>query len=172
MPSRVPLVSIRGRIDMKQSPQLQKAQENMKPGAITLYGFLGGDTRNLVDILIEDDGIVKRLGATHEAIAGRMEELRDAGKRGLGEFISVPPHFQVRVESVRGKLPSPFGGPGLYAKTNTIVRNTRLERQVVYSDLHIHLIKDHGFYQGKGSRFRLEPKDVVEVLEVQPVEAD
>jgi hypothetical protein len=153
---------------MKQSPELQKAQESMKPGVITLYGFLGTDDRNLIDILTDDDGAVKRLGLSHEHIADRMEELRDKGKGGLGEFMNVPPHFQVRVESVRGKLPSPFGGPGLYQKTNTIVRNTALDEEIVYSDLHIHLVRKHGFYQGRGSRFRLDPADLTRILEIAP----
>ena len=153
---------------MKQSPQLQKAQDSMKPGVITLYGFLGADERNLIDILTEDDGAVKRLGLSHDHIGRRMEEFREKGKAGLGEYIHVAPNFQVRVESVRGKLPSPFGGPGLYAKTNITVHNETANRQVTYTDLHIHLIKDHGFYQGKKSRFRLNPEDLAVVLEIEP----
>lgn len=152
---------------MKQSPQLQKIQENLKPGVITLHGFLGSDDRNLIDILTEDDGAVKRLGLSHESIAARMEMLRDQGKDGLGEFIQVPPYFEVRVDSVRGKLPSPFGGPGLHQKRNTIVRNTNLNKEIVFSDLHIHLIKNHGFYEGKGSLFRLDPAALCEILEIE-----
>ncbi len=151
---------------MKQSQVLQNIQEQMRPGVITLDGFLGKDTRNLIDILIDDDGMVRRLGRTHRAIAARMQHFRDAGYEGLGEFISVNDHFEVRVDSVRGKLPSPFGGPQLYQKTNTIVKNTALGKEVVYTDLHIHFIRDHGFYEGKGSLFRLEPEELVTVLEV------
>ncbi len=90
--------------------------------------------------------------------------------RGLGDFITIEPHFEVRVDSVRGKLPSPFGGPGLIRKTLIIVRNLQLGREISYTDMHIHLIGKHGFYEGKGSRFRLEPKDLVNILEVQPQE--
>lgn len=153
---------------MKQSPQLQKVQDQMKPGVITLYGFLGTDGRNLIDILTEDDGEVKRLGLSHEQIGERMQTFREDGMRGLGEYIAVAPHFDVRVETVRGKLPSPFGGPGLYAKTNTAVRNNKLGKEVVYSDMQIHLIRDHGFYEGKGSPFRLDPGTLADVLEIEP----
>ncbi len=153
---------------MKQSPELSIAQANMRPGVITLYGFLGPDDRNLIDILTEDDWEVKHLGLTHERIAERMEELRDKGMKGLGEFIKVAPHFQVRVETVRGKLPSPFGGPGLYGKINTEVRNEATGEEIVYSDLQIHLIAAHGFYQGRGSIFRLNPADLAKVLEITP----
>ena len=69
---------------MKQTPQMQKIQQNMRPGVITLDGFLGKDSRNLVDILIEDDADVKRLGYNHKATALNMVEMRDKGKRGLG----------------------------------------------------------------------------------------
>ncbi|MFW5712141.1 MAG: hypothetical protein ACOC2R_02120 [Spirochaetota bacterium] len=155
---------------MKQSPQLQQVQENMRPGVLTLHGFLGTDKRDLVEILEEDAAEVRRLGTTHRAIADRMIYLRDRGKDGLGEFIDVEPHFEVRVDSVRGGIPSPFGGPGLIPKTNTTVRNKALERETVYTDINIHLIGEHGFYEGKGSLFRMEPHELVEILEVETEE--
>lgn len=155
---------------MKQSPQLQKAQESMAPGVITLEGFLGSDKRNLGDILIEDDAEVRRLGMTHEHIAHAMQHLRDSGLRGLGEFTHVAPHFEVRVDSVRGKLPCPFQHPGIYPKTNITVRNTETGRELTFTDLHIHLVNEHGFYEGRGSAFRLDPHVLVDVLEVEPEE--
>ena len=155
---------------MKQSPELSIAQTNMRPGVITLHGFLGPDDRNLIDILTEDDGEVKRLGLSHELIGRCMEEMRDQGKRGLGEFVKVKPHFQVRVEAVRGKLPSPFSGPGLHRKTNTIVRNEAIGKEITYTDLQINLIVKNGFYQGRGSTYRLEPADIAQVLEIRPEE--
>lgn len=155
---------------MKQSPQLQQVQESMKPGVLTLHGFLGTDKRNLVEMLEEDAAEVRRLGTTHRAIADRMVYLRDCGKAGLGEFIDVEPHFEVRVDSVRGGIPSPFGSPGLIPKTNTTVRNKALGREIVYTDINIHLIGEHGFYEGKGSLFRMEPHELVEILEVETEE--
>lgn len=153
---------------MKQSPQLQKTQSNMRPGIITRDGFLGYDTRNLIDILIEDEAEVQRLNLTNADIANRMIEFRDAGMRGLGDFINVEPHFEVKVDTVRGKLPCPFGDPGIFPKTNTTVRNLDSGREITYTDLNIHMIMAHGFYEGKGSGFRLEPADIARVLEIKP----
>jgi hypothetical protein len=152
---------------MKQTVQMQKAQERMAPGSITRDGFLGDDRRGLADILLTDDASVKALGLEHETVARRMVELRDAGMAGLGEFVDVAPHFEVRVDSVRGRLPCPFGDPGIFPKTNITVRNTQTGRELTYTDLHIHLVWVHGFYEGRGCPFRLEPKDLVEVLEVR-----
>ncbi|MFA7643342.1 MAG: hypothetical protein WCY74_08695 [Sphaerochaetaceae bacterium] len=151
---------------MKQTPEYDAIQKQMLPGVITLDGFLGNDTRHLIDILNDDDGAVRRAECTHEAIADRMQYFRNSGMPGLGEFIAVDDRFDVRVDSVRGKLPSPFGGPGMYDKVNTTVVNKALGREITYTDLHIHFVKDHGFYEGKGSPYRLEPQDLIEILEV------
>lgn len=155
---------------MKQTAQLDHAQDNMRPGLITRGGFLGADARKLGDILLEDHARVRRLGLTHDAIAARMRALREAGERGLGEPCSVPPHFEVQVDSVRGKLPCPFGHKGIYQKTNTTVLNTLQGRRIVFTDLNIHMIEAHGFYEGEGSDFRLSPDELVAVLEISPEE--
>ena len=155
---------------MKQTVEFDKIQQQMQKGVITLNGFLGDDKRKLVDILESDNLTVKNLRRTHEAIADRMEYFRKRGTEGLGEFITVDENFEVKVETVRGMLPSPFGGKGMYGKANTTVRNKKLDKSVVFTDLHIHFIGDHGFYEGKGSPFRLEPEELIAVLEVPVVE--
>ncbi len=153
---------------MKQSPELAKIQEQMKPGVITSCGFLGPDRRNLIDILIDDDAAVQRLNTTHGKIAAKMKYFRDLGIEGLGMFEKVDDHFEVKVESMRGKLPSPFNDQEMVEKQNTTVVNKKLEMEITYTDLQIHMIERHGFYQGKGSLFRIDPEHLVKVLEIVP----
>ncbi len=157
---------------MKQTIEFDKIQQQMQKGVITLHGFLGDDKRKLVDILEGDNLTVRNLKRTHKAIAEQMEYFRKMGLAGLGEFITVDETFEVKVETVRGMLPSPFGGKGMYGKANTTVKNKKLERTIVFTDLHIHFIGDHGFYEGKGSPFRLEPKDLITILEVPVIEEE
>jgi hypothetical protein len=163
------VVHIRGD-KMKQTVQMKIIQEKLQPGVITRDGFLGSDRRNLVDILEDDEARVKRIKLTHRQIADRMIELRDVGMKGLGDFISVPPHYEIRVDSVRGKLPCPFVDPGILPKTNITVRNLKKNAEIIFTDLHIHLIGSHGFYEGKGSIFRLEPATLADILEIKPEE--
>jgi len=151
---------------MKQTPEMDAIQRQMRPGVITRDGFLGSDARKLADILEFDNAEVNRLGLTHEGIAARMRELRDAGRKGIGLATRVDPHFEVRVDSVRGKLPCPFGHAGLVQKMNTTVRNLAGGREITYTDLNIHMIGGHGFYEGRGSAFRLEPSELKEILEI------
>jgi hypothetical protein len=153
---------------MKQTEQMKEIQERMKPGIITLDGFLGTDGRNLSDILEEQDAEVKRLGLTHALIAGRMRQLREVGKKGLGDTVEVDPHFEISVDIARGKLPCPFGHRGLVRKSIIRVRNTALGREVTFTDMNIHLIEDHGFYQGNGSTFHLDIPALAETLEITP----
>jgi hypothetical protein len=155
---------------MKQTPQMKKAEREMQPGHISLSGFLTGDSRDLAQLLNDDHEAVKALGLTHARIADRMRALREAGVPGLGDFVTVPPHFEVRVDSVRGRMPCPFGERGLHSKTFTIVRNTRLGREITFTDLHIHLIAVHGFYEGHGSPYRLHPADLCDILEIVSTE--
>jgi hypothetical protein len=152
---------------MKESVQLQEAQARMAPGVIARDGFMGSDRRSLSEIIAADAAEVARLGLSDEAIAARMAELRDSGYPGLGDPVEVAPHFSVRVESERGKLPCPFGDSGGHRKTLVTVLNKALGRSVSYTDLGIHLVKEHGFYEGSGSAFRLEPADLKEVLDVR-----
>jgi len=102
---------------VKQTPEMARIQAEMRPGVIVQSGFLGTDRRALADILDADDACVKRLGLTHQMIAERLRQLREAGAKGLGLAVSVPPHFDARVDGVRGMLPCPFGHAGLYEKT-------------------------------------------------------
>jgi len=151
---------------MKQDIYYTKAQERMKKGIIVRDGFLGDDKRNLIDIITEDEETIKRLSLTNEQIANSLIEFKEAGIKGLGEYVHYKENFEIKVETFRGKLPCPFGDKGVFQKSEVTVRNIRLNEQIIYSDLTIHLIKEHGFYQGKGSYYRLEPEKIARVFEL------
>jgi hypothetical protein len=138
-----------------------------KDGNISLDGFLGSDRRPLAEIIRADNESVKKLGLAHRAIADRMQFLREKGKDSLGEFVAVGPHFEVSCEIARGLLSCPFGEAGRIRKTMVTVRNLRLRKEIIFSDLNIHLIGAHGFYEGRGSPFRLEPVELAKILEIE-----
>ena len=156
---------------MKQSKEMDRIQADMARGVITRDGFLGSDRRLLVEILDEDEAAVKRLGLTHAALGTAMGRFRDAGSKGLGQAIKVEPHFEISVDGVRGKLPCPFGGKGLHQKSNIRVCNLASGREVLYTDLNIHMVSEHGFYEGKGAAYRLDPTHLAATLEVSADDA-
>lgn len=149
---------------MRQSPEFQRIQENMQPGKLTAHGFLGEDARNLADILAEDNAVVGKLGLTHEAIAARMRYFTGKGTDGLGNPVIVDEIYQVVVEDHRGIMPCPFSDNVKVDKRNTRVTNLKLNRDIHWSDLNIHMIEKHGFYEGRDAFFRVDPAAVAEVL--------
>ena len=139
---------------------------DMETGNILLDGFLGTDRRSLAEIIRADEEALKKLRLASKIIAERMTCFREAGKNGLGEFVAVAPHFEVSCEIARGLIPCPFGEAGLHRKTTVTVRNLLLRKEITFSDLNIHLISAHGFYEGHGSPFRLAPVDLAQILEI------
>ncbi len=153
---------------MKQSPDLATAQARMAPGALTRDGFLGADPRDLGEILQADDGAVRRLGLTHGALAGALKALTAAALGGLGAPVAVGP-FEVRADEAMGKLPCPFGHPGLYPKAVLAARRADTGEELQWTALQVHLIEAHGFYEGRGSAYRLDPETVARFLGVLAV---
>jgi len=132
-----------------------------------MSGFLGTDRRPLPEIIRADEKELKKLNLTNRIIAARMTWFRDAAQNAFGDFVRVAPGFEAACEVARGFLPCPFGDPGLHRKTTVVVRNLRLKTEITFSDLNIHCIAAHGFYEGQGSPFRLEPAELARILEIK-----
>ena len=151
---------------MKKNNSPEALEQALRQAGAAREVFLGQDERGLAAILLADDQAVRRRGLTHARIARRLLALRQAGWEGLGEPVSVPPHFEVRVDAARGTLPCPFGDQGSLAKVNTTVHNLRSGKQITFTDLNIHLVAAHGFYEGQGAKFRLDPEQLIDALEM------
>ena len=149
---------------MKQSPQLQKIQEEMQKGGLSLEGFLGEDTRPIIDIILEDQEMVTSLGLTNEIIADGLEELSQLAMTTPKEWVPITNEFEVRAEEYRGRIACPFKHPGLFSKNHVEAKHLKLTNSIYWSDLSIHLIRKHGFYQGRGAYYRINPKDIRYIL--------
>lgn len=148
---------------MKDTIQHKAAHERMAGGSITAQGFLGDDARPLSEIIEADEGEMRRLGLDFARVADELERLRDSGERGLGEPVTVDARWLVQTGDARGKLPCPFED-GIHHKNSVWLRLISSGESLVYSDLSIHLLREHHFLQGRGSPFRLEPAILARVL--------
>ncbi|NLG57091.1 MAG: hypothetical protein GX540_01635, partial [Clostridiales bacterium] len=83
--------------------------------------------------------------------------------------------YLVKTEEYMGWLGCPFKDARRAAKRNTRVTDKATGQQMRWSDLSIHLIEEHAFFQGKGSPFRLEPEALAAFLRLprpdRPAEA-
>lgn len=151
---------------MKQSPEFEIIQANMLPGTLSAHGFLGEDRRNLTDILQADERSLRNLELSGPDLAAAMHRLTDTAIPGLGRPMIVDELFEVTVEDYMGRMPCPFQDNSKVDKRQTLVR--RLDTGVImrWTDLNIHMIEHHNFFEGLGSAYRLDPIELARFLKL------
>lgn len=143
---------------MKLSPTDKIIQDKMKAGVLTADGFLGSDRRNFRDIIAEDMKVVNTFERSLADIANRMQYLMEKSFLSYDGSIVVDKNYEVEYTSYRGVLLSPFPQAGRFGKATIKVTNLKNHMSVVWTPLHVHFIRDYGFFEGKGSKFRIEPE--------------
>jgi hypothetical protein len=140
-------------------------EKDMRPGAYATKGFLGSDER-LVDLLAEDNRyVVDELGLTHQELGKHLRALGEiSSKVGGKEFRYQGRRFKGTVRSSQWHQASPFRD-GTITNGLAIIDNLDNEKRIEYSLLMPDLIERYGFYEGKGTPYRLEPKKILEVLD-------
>lgn len=151
---------------MKQGPSFKRIEDNMRSGPLAAHQFLGTDLRTLTDIILQDQLVLEPLGLTNADIAGRMEYFTDLAEESSGPKL-VDGKFEVEREEHKGSIPCPFADNCQATKSITRVTNLQSGKSVQWSDLNIHLIAKHGFYEGEGAPFRVDPVEYAEVLEIK-----
>ncbi|MFC1637238.1 hypothetical protein ACFL5Z_20660, partial [Planctomycetota bacterium] len=138
--------------------------ENLRSSGLVAGGFMGSDTRSFSEVIDADAAALARLDYTKEQLAGRMEEITKRAIAGLGTWVRINESKQVCVQEFKGSLVCPWPHAGRYAKRITTLRNTNTGETIRWSDLNAHLIGRHGFFGGRGSIFRVEPREAVKMI--------
>ncbi len=146
---------------MTTSPPLELL---LRSSAVVAGGFLGHDQRAVQTIVATDAAELARLGCTHEQLAARMAEITAKARPAQGASARIDDRIDARVDDARGLLACPWGCPHPYLKSVTTISRRGTTASIHWSDLGVHLIAAHGFFQGQGSPFRLEPRDLVNIL--------
>jgi hypothetical protein len=151
---------------------IEEVERRMQPGAWDGPGFLRPGT-SLPAVIAEDAESARVLGLDPGTIGRRLGELLDEGEGSdLGRPAIVGP-FQVEIVRGRGFLtcpwaPDEFGpcpvGLGGGAAANRFTIADEAGRRLDGYELSAHLIRDHGFFGGPGSRYRLEPEALAAFL--------
>lgn len=156
---------------MKPLPEEREVLQRMAPGVLCREGFLGPDRRGLQEILDSDRAEVERLGTTHEQIARRLGEVCEAAMAALGGEVPVAGgRLRAVFHEAMGYIPSPWGEGLTFPKGEVELSDPRTGRKLRFTPLSVHLIARHGFYQGRGSRYRVEPAEVARMFRLEPPE--
>ena len=150
---------------MKQSPRDKKLEEVLRSTKLVAGGFMGTDTRHPIEIIEADIVALEDLGITAAQVAERMAELTELAKPQLGNWIDcADAKLRVKSEDFKGALVCPWPHPGTFEKRITTVEHLGTGQQLTWTDLNIHMIAEHGFFEGKGAFFRIEPAEIVSIL--------
>lgn len=149
---------------MKESPQATKLDRILRSSKLVAGGFMGTDSRSAAEVVEADVAELSKLGFTTEELASRMQEITDKAKGGLGTWVKVDEKRQAMAEEAKGPTICPWPHPGLYVKRVTTVERFDSGKTVRWSDLNIHLIAEHSFFEGRGSAFRIEPAKLIDVI--------
>ncbi len=158
----VKLTEINGR-------SIAQLEADMRPKKLSGAGFLGADEK-LLDILAADNRyVVDELGLSHQELARHLHALAAIGDwqnlhdKAGDEFVYHGKRFKVLVEHAKWSVKSPFAD-GTKSGANATVTNVETGKKMRYGLLVPYMMERYGFYEGKGTSYRLEPRRVVEVL--------
>ncbi|MFO0926693.1 MAG: hypothetical protein U0736_06580 [Gemmataceae bacterium] len=123
----------------------------------------------MLDILAADNEfVVEKRGLTHQELArhlhliGALAHTRGAAKPF--EFTYHGRRYRVTAKLFRGFAESPFED-GTRTNCEATVENVTNGKKVSYSLLVPHLVERYGFYEGKGTPYRVDPSAVLAVFD-------
>ncbi|MFC1462282.1 hypothetical protein ACFLQU_01635 [Verrucomicrobiota bacterium] len=149
---------------MKHPPETAKLEAILRSSKLTAFGFMGDDVRPPAEIIESDAAELAKLNYTVYDIADRMREITVKARAGLGTSVRIGENLEATASATRGQVPCPWPHAGRFPKTVVTLRRTDGDRYIRWSELSIHLIEAHGFFEGKGAPFRLSPRELVGML--------
>ena len=149
---------------MKQSPNMRDLEFMLRSSRIVAGGFMGTDGRPLEEIVDTDMVSLAHLGYTAAQVADRMQELTALAIPELGNPVAVGGNLTVTSQDYMGRIICPWPHPMRLAKRITVARRTDTDESIRWTDLSIHMIAEHSFFEGKGSPFRIEPGKLVHLI--------
>lgn len=150
-------------------------EKDMRPEAKSEVGskagFLGKEEK-LLDILAEDnDFVLGKLGLTHQELAkhlhligGIAEKHAKAGDKTGFNFRYQGRRYNVQFAVFRGIQHSPFYD-GTKTNSEATLTNIDTKAKLTYSRLVPYMVERYGFYEGHGTRFRIDPRAIVAVFD-------
>lgn len=151
-------------------------EKRMRPGALSELGFLG-EHEQLDQVIAHDARVLHELNTTYEKLAERLEDLLYLAFRS-DEKVSQFEHFLVTVTQYMGFQLCPWtlnihhgqcrAGKGVrFASLDWQIQNLRTNQVMSGPGLIVHLIREHHFFEGLDSPYRVDPYQLACLLELR-----
>lgn len=149
---------------MKKSPSEYELMRGLHPSKFSAQGFLGSDRRPIDEIVSEDLWVLERHHVSKEALVQALRHAYDTAQKALGAEVFIHAGVTAIFYESMGRIPSPFRGDGVFEKGEAVVKDVDGGHSIIITRLAIHLIEKHGFFQGKGSRYRIDPLAAIKMF--------
>ena len=137
-------------------------ESSMRPGKLSKAGFLG-DKERLLEVMAADNDWIVQARLTHQEIACHLRVLAVVSRRESKPFIYHGTRLRAKIIQYDGFQESPFND-GTKASTDVALENLDNGERIWYSSLVPMMVERYGFYESKGTLYRVDPKAVVKVL--------
>lgn len=144
---------------------IRSLEQRMRPGHDSEGGFLGAN-ENLLDVLADDNDFVLSQRLTHQDLAEPLQFVKNITQKEFADthtFQYKDCDYQVDLVNSKGPQFSPFED-GTNTSTDAIIKNLSNGEEISLSLLVPDMVERYGFYEGKGSPYRVEPSQIIKVF--------
>lgn len=149
---------------MKESPEEKSLEDRMGASKFSGEGFLGTDHRPVDEIVADDLRTLERLGLPLEKLVAGLRAAFEQARAALGGEVQLRPGLTALAHESMGRIPSPFQGGGVFEKGEVVVTASATGESLILTSLGLALIERHRFFQGRGSRYRIDPARAAALL--------
>lgn len=170
--------------DQLSADEFQQIESRMYPGQYSQEGFLQPGEK-LQKVIDTDAKFLTSVGITYDQIADRLDTiigkyyrlLNLAAENGeKSDQIIVESKYQVSRVGYMGAQECPFQNQELdksyhgyeYGSNDFTISNLQTGHSFTFNTLLIHLILDHHFFESPKSSHRLDPAQVISMLDIKP----
>jgi hypothetical protein len=154
---------------MEQSPPEKELMHNLGPSKFSAEGFLGSDSRPVDEIVSEDLWSLEKNQVDNEALVEALKSAYETAKKAFGAKVGIRSGVTAVFYESMGRIPSPFQADGVFEKGEAVVEDEESGHAIVITSLGIHLIEKYRFFQGKGSRYRIDPDMAIKIFRLSAV---
>jgi hypothetical protein len=177
-------------MNMFSQRALERIEVLMRPSQSSQAGFLDAN-ECVIDVCEADWATIKKLNLTFEQFADKLETVTQKATRkaqidtqnSKADYFDIIKNGLV-IDGLKVTWVSYMGWQGCpcchfnnlsdwcgpqetLSDTDFTVTNVKTGQQIFFSELHIHLIRRHHFFEGH-TKYRLDPEQCAKVLELKP----
>ena len=149
---------------MKKTKEQRNLDDVLRAPGFVANNFMGHDARSYEDVIRADLVVISEAGRTLSELVVRMKEITARARLGMEMMVDIDEKLEARVVEARGKIPCPWPHAGQYSKHLVVVQRKDTGATIQWTELNLHLIEAHHFFEGEGALFRLDPKKLMAII--------